>query len=83
VLQDGEDILNGKLLIPFWRINPAGGVNVRKMFEEPTGVDIVGWVQGYGLLPYLEQGPVANGESLRAFERLVSGRSPLFAVLFN
>ncbi len=83
VLQDGEDILNGRQLIPFWRINPAGGVNVRKMFEEPTGVDIVGWVQGHGLLPYLEQGPVANGESLRAFERLVSGRSPLFAVLFN
>ena len=83
VLQDGEDILNGKQLIPFWRINPAGGVNVRKMLEEPTGVDIVGWVHGYGLLPYLEQGPVANGESLRAFERLVSGRSPLFAVLFN
>ncbi len=83
VLKDGEDILNGKLLVPYWRIAPAGGVNVRKMFDDPPAVDVVTWVQGSGLLPYLERGPVASSESVRSFERLVSGETALFAVLFN
>ncbi len=83
VLGDGEAILEGRLLVPFWRIAPAGGVNVKALFEDPPAVDIVGWMQGYGLLPYMERGPVADGESLRAFERLVSGRTGFYALLFN
>ncbi len=83
LLAEGEDILNGKLLIPYWRISPAGGVNVKKLFMDPPPVDIVTWVQGAGLLPYLERGPVAQPDNLRAFERLVAGKSGLYALLFN
>ncbi len=83
VLGDGEAILNGELLIPFWRIDPSGGVNVKKLFDNPPAVDIVAWVQGHGLLPYMERGPVADSESLRAFDQLVSGNTGFYALLFN
>ncbi len=83
VLQDAEDILNGKLLISYWRISPAGGVNVKKLFMDPPVVDIVTWVQGAGLLPYLERGPTATPDSLNGFARIMSGDTALFAILFN
>lgn len=83
VLADAEALLNGDLLIDYWRISPAGGVNVKKMFMDPPVVDIVTWVQGSGLLPYLERGPVITGASLRRFEELTPGNPLLFSFLFN
>ena len=83
ILADGEAILNGELLVSYWRIAPAGGVNVKKLFLDPPKVDIVDWVQGSGLLPYLERGPVATSESIRQFENLVGGRSVMFTFLLN
>lgn len=83
ILSDGEAILNGELLITYWRIAPAGGLNVEKLFMDPPVVDIVTWFQGYGLLPYMERGPVATGESIRQFQSTVSGNSLLFSILLN
>jgi len=83
VLADAEALLNGELLIDYWRISPAGGVNAKKMFMDPPAVDIVTWVQGAGLLPYLERGPVISGENLRRFEQLAPGNPMLFMVMFN
>lgn len=83
ILADGEAILNGDLLVSYWRIAPAGGVNVKKLFLDPPKVDIVDWVQGSGLLPYLERGPVATSASIRQFENLVGGRSVMFTFLLN
>ncbi len=83
ILGDAEQMLNGELLVSFWRISPAGGVNVQKMFENPPVVDIVDWFQGAGLLPYLERGPTLSSRNFRQFERMLSGDTMLYALLFN
>ena len=83
VLADAEALLNGDLLIEYWRISPAGGVNVKKLFMDPPVVDIVTWVQGSGLLPYLERGPVISGKSLRRFDELSGGNPFLISFLLN
>ena len=83
VLADAEAILNGELLVNHWRVSPAAGLNVKEMFMNPPVVDIVTWIQGSGLLPYMERGPVATSASMRAFERLVSGNSIGFAFMLN
>lgn len=83
ILSDGEQMLKGELLVSYWRIAPAGGVNVQKLFENPPVVDIVDWVQGAGLLPYLERGPTLSARNFRQFERMLSGDTLLYALLFN
>ncbi len=83
ILGDAEQMLKGELLVSYWRIAPAGGVNVQKLFENPPVVDIVDWVQGAGLLPYLERGPTLSSRNFRQFERMLSGDTLLFALLFN
>ena len=83
ILEDFEKVLNGDLLVSYWRIAPAGGVNVQKLFENPPVVDIVDWVQGAGLLPYLERGPTLSARNFRQFERMLSGDTVLYALLFN
>ena len=83
VLADAEALLNGDLLIEYWRISPAGGVNVKKLFMDPPVVDIVTWVQGSGLLPYLERGPVISGDSMRQFEELTGGNPFLISFMLN
>ena len=83
VLNDAEMLLRGELLVSFWRVEPVGGVNIKALFENPPVVDIVDWVQGAGLIPYIERGPVASSRNIRLFERMFSGDAVLFALLFN
>ncbi len=83
VLADAEALLNGDLLIEYWRISPAGGVNVKKMFMNPPVVDIVTWVQGSGLLPYLERGPIITEDSLSQFEDITGGNVFMMSFLLN
>jgi len=83
VLADAEALLNGDLLIEYWRISPAGGVNVKKLFMDPPVVDIVTWVQGSGLLPYLERGPIIDGSSLNQMDALTGGNIFLMSFLLN
>jgi hypothetical protein len=45
VLADAQAVLTGELLIEYWRIALAGGVNVQKLFLDPPVVDIVTWVR--------------------------------------
>jgi hypothetical protein len=83
VLDDADRLLKGKLLLPYWRLGEARGLNLRKMFLEPAPIDIVGWVQGAAALPYVETGPRITWASLHRFDRLVEGQGMMFAVLLN
>ncbi len=83
ILDDVESMLNGDLLIPFWRLGAAGGVNMQKLFMDPPVFDLVTWIQGYGLLPYLERGPVITPDNINQFEELTGGDIMLFSFLFN
>ena len=62
-LDEAEAIYAGKVLVPFWR-DPGGsrGVNLRRAFTEPHGLDLVLWAQGTAALPYLEEGSITKPE---------------------
>lgn len=72
-LDETEAILRGEKLVPFWRGIPGGvnamnefpqhpmlGINVRRMFTEPARFDLVLWLQGTGLQPWLEEGEIVD-----------------------
>ena len=72
----------GKLL-PYFRIGDLGGVNLQRVFTEPRRIDVAGWLQGWAALPYLETGNVLTPDSFNAFDMLVGGQAPLFAIYLN
>src|SRR5688572_2538273 len=49
-LDELDALLNGKKLLPHWRFDQ--GINVRRVFLEPTTFDIVLLIQGSATLPY-------------------------------
>ncbi len=83
VLADAEALLNGDRLAPYWRLDDTAGVNVSRMFTDPRPIDLAGWIQGEGALPYLEKGTVVSGASWRGFEGMVSGDAMMFSLFLN
>jgi hypothetical protein len=88
-LDEVEQVLDGKKLLPFWRGKKGEwGVNLRKVFTDPPKrLDIVSWVQGAAALPYLEKGKVtslADAETITRLDRTFGGpRFFGFALWFN
>ncbi|MGB6223051.1 hypothetical protein [Haloferula sp.] len=68
-LREYEGILDGRILIPHWRFD-GKGINLRKVFEEPSPLDLVQWIQGRGALPYLEYGPLSDRNN---WDRILRG----------
>lgn len=83
VLADAEALLEGRLLMPHWRMGAEAGIDLRAMFENPPPVDIVAWVQGEGFLPYARKGPRVSPDNWLDFEALMQGDAALFAVILN
>ena len=83
VLAEAEAILQGRALIPYWRLGAEAGLNVQKIFLEPRRVDLAGWIQGWAALPYLQQGPLASPEAVRAFDEMAGGQAMLLAFWLN
>lgn len=83
VLADGEALLQGRLLLPYWRGPEGQGINLGRMFDAPAPMSITGWIQGWAAVPYLEQGPVVTSDSLRRFEALMGGDAGLMMVWLN
>ena len=70
-LDEADQILKGKKLIPFWRGKEDGrGVNLRRVFTEPRTFDAIEWVQGTAATPYLEKGPLTKLADPRMGDRL-------------
>ncbi|MEY4984978.1 MAG: hypothetical protein RIR62_3244 [Pseudomonadota bacterium] len=83
VLADGEALLKGEKLVPYWRMSEGGGVNLARVFSEPRPVDLKDWIQGEGALPYLDKGPLVSGESWNSFSAMLGGDAMLFAIWLN
>ncbi|MFN4193236.1 MAG: hypothetical protein ACK4FR_09855 [Tabrizicola sp.] len=83
VLADAERLLTGEVLVPHWRYGAEAGINLRKAFENPPAIDLVTFIQGEGLLPYAEKGPLMSMQSWRDFEDFIQGDAMLFAVFLN
>jgi hypothetical protein len=82
-LDEADDVLNGKKLIPFWRGSSGKGINLMKVFTEPKDFDLVLWVQGSGAVPYLEKGENTSTETWAEFQRAFEGNFIGMAVWIN
>ena len=87
-VEESEQVLAGKKLIPFWRGNNGRrGVNLRRVFTEPRDIDPILWVQGTAATPYLEEGEItefADADTLRQINDTFGGVNFFgFAFWFN
>lgn len=96
-LDESELILQGQKLVPFWRgikggvapfggripVNPRIGINVRRIFTDPTRFDLALWIQGTGLHPYLEEGDITSPEKWQRMMAQFRGQFFNFALWFN
>jgi hypothetical protein len=83
LLTDAEDLLEGRKLIPYWRLRKGAGINMARWLDDPAPVDLAEWVQGVGLLPYMEDGPRVSADNWRQLQQLVRGDAALFAIWLN
>jgi hypothetical protein len=81
LLDEYEAVLQGKKLLPHWRFGK--GINLRRMFLEPTTFDIVLLIQGTAAIPYLEDGEMTSGDTWRRIGELLGGDFFGYALWFN
>ncbi len=82
-LDEAEQIVQGKKLLPFWRGKPTRGINLRRVFLEPRQLDIVLWVQGTAAIPYLEEGELTQPDTWQQINRAFGGQFLGFGFWFN
>jgi hypothetical protein len=82
-VDEAEALLAGKKLIPFWRANDKRGINIRKVFTEPTTFDVVMWLQGTAALPYLEDGEITSQDTWNRLQAVFRGQFIGYAAWFN
>ena len=85
MLDETDAILAGKKLLPFWRGHPDPylGIDLRRVFTEPTPFDLVLWVQGTEAVPYLEAGTVTNPRLWQDMGTALGGNALGFTLYFN
>lgn len=83
LLDETEAILAGNRLVPYWRVNDGRGIDVRRVFLEPRDLDLILWLQGAAVAPYLARGEITAGETWREIVRAFGGNFGAFAFWFN
>ena len=82
-LQMAEDLLEGSVLLPHFRI-PTKGINMKAFFDAPQTFDLVLAITGPGMVPYLENGTLITGEDFSRIRQQFGGAGFLsFALWFN
>lgn len=83
LMDEVDAILAGERLVPYWRVADGRGVNVRRVFLEPRPLDLILWIQGAAVQPYLEEGTLTRGDDWARIRRAFGGRFASFAFWFN
>ncbi|MBO6676255.1 MAG: hypothetical protein JJ908_15730 [Rhizobiales bacterium] len=86
VLDDLEALLEGELLAPHWRLGTRGGthgINIRTMLDAPQSYNLLGIIQGAGILYAVEEGTLISDANWRSFETLVGRGRGFFPFLLN
>ncbi|MBE9208543.1 hypothetical protein IQ244_18785 [Nostoc sp. LEGE 06077] len=82
-LDEADTLLTGKKLIPFWRKREVRGINLNKVFTQPSNFDLVLWAQGTGAATYLELGRVTDKNTWLQLLEVFRGQFFQFAAWFN
>ncbi len=82
-LDEAEMVLEGEKLLPHWRVSDGRGINLKRVFTEPTRFDLIGWAHGVSAIPYLEEGNKVTAETARTLEQTFGGRFTVFAIWFQ
>jgi hypothetical protein len=78
-----EDLLEGRVLLPHFRIT-GKGINMKRFFDEPKPFDLVLSITGPGIAPYLESGKILASQDFDQIQREFGGGGFLtFALWFN
>jgi hypothetical protein len=78
-----EDLLEGRVLLPHFRIT-GKGINMKRFFDEPKPFDLVLSITGPAIAPYLESGKILTSEEFEQIQREFGGAGFLtFALWFN
>ncbi|MER9302153.1 hypothetical protein NKJ06_04790 [Mesorhizobium sp. M0293] len=78
-----EDLLEGRVLLPHFRIADKG-INMKRFFDESKNFDLVLSITGPAIAPYLESGEIVSSSDFDQIQRQFGGGGFLtFALWFN
>ncbi len=80
-LDTADQLLDGTLLVPHWRFKL--GFDLKMYFETASETDLVMLLTGYGALPFLHEGPIADGASFASANRVFGDNLWGYAFWFN
>lgn len=81
-LDMAEDLLEGRVLLPHFRV--AGkGINMKRFFDEPKTFDLVLSITGPAIAPYFESGRILTGDDFDQIQREFGAGFLTFALWFN
>lgn len=83
ILDEVDQALAGRMLIPFWRFAPGHGVDLAMWLDDPRPVDVADWVQGTAALPYARPGLTVGRDNWDRFLNGFQGRAGLYMLLLN
>ena len=63
--------------------NSQLGINLRKVFTNPQTFDLVLWIQGTGVAPFLESGKLIDFQAWSELSDAFQGNLPFFAFWIN
>lgn len=80
VLDELEAVLDGKKLLPHWRIRNGNGISIPLLVASPPRLDLVSMIQGSAFLPYLEEGTVSDLATWRSLMQPYGSGFTRFAI---
>ncbi|MEO0883296.1 MAG: hypothetical protein AAFY34_11300 [Pseudomonadota bacterium] len=87
VLSEISDVLEGRKLIPHWRVADAGnasvGINLESLLTDPGDFQLALLLHGASLAPHMEEGELVDMRNWREFSDGVGGQGILFAFWLN
>lgn len=82
-LDEFQAVLEGRKLLPHWRFGGNRGVNLRRVFDEPAAMDPVLIAQGVAVLPFLEEGEIADSQTFLTIMEMLDGGLLAYFIWFN
>jgi hypothetical protein len=81
VMSELDAVLDGRKLVPHWRLDK--GLNLRRAIIEHRNFDLVMWLTGAGVMPFLEDGSAVSSDSWNQMVRAFQGNFFGYAAWFN